>query len=204
MNKKIQNHFKSVDLKLHGVIDKDMETVTLESKEKKPGEYFSALCRTIIGQQLSGKAARSIHSKVLENFKGKTITPKKVIEFTDHQLRAMGMSYAKARALRDLSEKVISKEVSFKNTHTREPIELRNMLLTVKGVGPWTVDMFLMFTIGLEDVFSYNDLGLQKGVQKLYKLKSKPDEKKMKEVSEKWSPYRTYAALLLWHHIDNQ
>ena len=202
MKRKILDHFKESDPRLFNVIDKEMRIFSLDSKEKTPSELFQALCRSIVGQQLSGKAAQSIHKRFLTLFPRNNVTPKKLIEFTEHDLRNVGMSYGKARALRDHAQKVLDKSVVYKDITKKTDEEIKDMLLQIKGVGPWTCEMFLMFSLGREDIFSPKDLGLQKGIQKVYKLKERPDEVKAEKLSKKWAPYRTYASIILWHHID--
>lgn len=204
MKKRILDHFKSVDPKLFKVIDTDIKGFSLDTKKKAPKEYFVSLCKSIVGQQLSGKAANSIYLRFEDMFPKKKVSAELISKFTEHQLRNVGMSYAKARALRDYADKYLKKEVHFRNLQKRESGEIQKMLLQIKGVGPWTTEMFLMFSLGREDIFSPKDLGLQKGVQKIYKLKERPDEKKMENLSKKWSPYRTYASIVLWHSVDNQ
>lgn len=203
MRKKILDHFKAVDLKLFKAIDSDIKGFSLDTKKKTPKEYFTSLCKSIVGQQLSGKAAKSIYLRFEDLFPQKKITAKHLSTFTEHELRNVGMSYAKARALLDYADKYLVGDVHFRNIDKRDSEEIQEMLLQIKGVGPWTTEMFLMFSLGREDVFSPKDLGLQKGVQKIYNLKIKPDEKKLEQISKKWSPYRTYASVILWHNVDN-
>ena len=202
MRKKIIDHFKKSDPKLFRAIDKDIRLFSVNSKEKNETEYFQSLCRTIVGQQLSGKAATSIHNKFLELFSRKYVTPRKLLKFSEHDLRNVGMSYSKARALLDHADKVLRQEVRYKDIHSKTDEEIKEMLLQIKGVGPWTCEMFLMFSLAREDVFSKNDLGLQKGIQKIYNMNRKPSESEAEDISKKWAPYRTYASIILWHAVD--
>ena len=204
MRKKILDHFEKVDKKLFKAADTEVKKFLLDGAKKTSNEYFVSLCKSIVSQQLSGKAARSIYLRFEALFPKKKVNPKKLIKFTEHQLRAVGMSYGKARALLSVAEHVLNKKVSFLNIHTRDENEIREMLIQIYGVGPWTIEMFLMFSIGREDIFSTKDLGLQKGIQKIYNLKDRPDERKMERLSKKWSPYRTYASIILWNCVDNQ
>lgn len=204
MKKKILNHFENIDKRLFDAIDFEIKKVSLDSREKTSNEYFVSLCKSVVSQQLSNKAARSIYLRFEALFPKNIVSPKKLRGFTEHKLRLVGMSYGKARALRDLADKVLKKKVSFSRIHKRDDDEITDMLLQIHGVGPWTVEMFLMFSLGREDIFSNKDLGLQKGIQKIYRLKKRPDESKMKKLSKKWSPYRTYASLILWHSVDNR
>jgi len=204
MRKKILSHFKKVDEKLFKAIGEGVRGRSIDNSEKTPNEYFVSLCKSIVGQQLSGKAARSIYLRFEALFPRKNITPKKLLTFTEHELRAAGMSYGKAKALRSVAEHVLNKKVSFSKINIRDDNEIRSMLIQIHGVGPWTIEMFLMFSIGREDIFSTKDLGLQKGIQKIYNLKERPSEEQMEKLSKKWSPYRTYAALILWNVVDSK
>ncbi|MCH8050093.1 DNA-3-methyladenine glycosylase 2 family protein [Patescibacteria group bacterium] len=203
MKECVLKHFEKVDKKLFEAVSPEMKRVTLDNAKKTPNEYFISLCRSIVGQQLSRKAARTIYLRFKALFPKNTISPKKLLKFTEHDLRGVGMSYGKARALRDLADKILEKKISFACIHEYDNEKIEDMLLQIHGVGPWTVEMFMMFSLGREDIFSTKDLGLQKGVRKIYNLKSKPDEKKMEKISKKWSPYQTYAALILWNSVDN-
>lgn len=204
MRKKILDHFEKVDKKLFTAIDAEVKKFLLSGAKKTSNEYFVSLCKSIVGQQLSGKAARSIYFRFEALFPKKKVTTKKLIKFTEHKLRGVGMSYGKAKALRSVADNVLNKKVSFSKIHTRDDNEIRSMLIQIHGVGPWTIEMFLMFSIGREDIFSTKDLGLQKGIQKIYNLKERPSEEQMERLSKKWSPYRTYASIILWNSVDNQ
>ncbi len=202
MKQKVIAHFRRVDPKLFAAIDADIRLFSVNTKEKTPAQLFQSLCRSIVGQQLSGKVARSIYDRFEGLFPRKYVSPKKLIEFSEHDLRGVGMSYAKARALLDHAEKVLEKKITYHNIHKKTDDEVKDMLLQVKGVGPWTCEMFLMFSLAREDIFSPKDLGLQKGIQKIYSLKRKPTEQEAERIANKWSPYRTYAAMILWHTVD--
>lgn len=204
MRKKVIEHFKVKDPKLFRAIDSDIKGFSLDTRKKTPKEYFISLCKGIVGQQLSGKAADSIYMRFEDMFPQKKVTAEGISRRTEHELRGVGMSYAKARALLDYADKYLKKEIHFRNVHNRTNEEIQEMLLSIKGVGPWTTEMFLMFALGREDVFSPKDLGLQKGIQKVYSMRTRPDEKKVEQLSKKWSPYRTYASIVLWHAVDNQ
>jgi len=204
MKKKILGHLEKVDKKLFNAIDAEVKKFLLPGAKKTSNEYFVSLCKSIVGQQLSGKAAQSIYLRFEALFQKKKVTPIKLIKFSEHQLRAVGMSYGKAKALRSVADHILNKKVSFLKIHTRDENEIRDMLIQIHGVGPWTIEMFLMFSLGREDIFSTKDLGLQKGIQKIYNLKERPSEEQMERLSKKWSPYRTYASIILWNSVDNQ
>ena len=117
-------------------------------------------------------------------------------------LRGIGMSWSKVRFLRDLSRKIEVKELILAKLTGATEAEIMETLTKVKGIGPWTVEMFLMFTLGRPDVFSYGDLGLRRAIQKLYGLRSEPSPRTMKRITEVWRPYRTTASRLLWAYLD--
>jgi DNA-3-methyladenine glycosylase II len=120
------------------------------------------------------------------------------------ELRGAGLSFQKISYLKDLSERVISKEVELTKFGELPSEQIAEELIKVKGIGQWTAEMFLMFSLGRPDVFSFGDLGLQNAIMKSYKLKKKPVVKKMDKLSKKWSPFRTYAAIILWRSLDNE
>jgi len=169
---------------------------------KHPRTYFESLCRTIIGQQLSTTVADVIYTRFVALFHKKAITPKAVLNLSDEKLRGIGMSGAKVRFVKDLATKVLSKDIDLAALTTMGEPEVIATLTTIKGVGPWTAEMFLMFTLGREDVFSFGDLGLKRAIQTLYKLRSEPTTPYMQRISKRWSPFRTYAALALWEFKD--
>jgi len=112
------------------------------------------------------------------------------------------LSWSKVSYIKDLAQKTKDRQVSFKNLHQLDNQVVINTLTQIKGIGPWTAEMFLMFTLGREDIFSYGDLGLKKGLQKLYKLKT-VTPKKAHQITKIWSPYKSYGSLALWHYQDN-
>jgi DNA-3-methyladenine glycosylase II len=164
-------------------------------------DYFRALVETIIGQQLSGKAADTITARFNKLFpKGKYI-PADVLKIPDAQIRGVGISYAKIKYIKDLAQKTQDKILDFETIHKMPDAEVVAHLTQVKGIGPWSAEMFMMFTLKREDVFSLGDLGLKNAIIKLYKLR-KPTPKKMLKISQKWAPYRTWAARYLWMSLD--
>lgn len=201
MVKKAQvlDHFKKHDPILFSVID----TVPFEPVSVSvPSSYFVNLCRTIIGQQLSTKVADVIFSRFEKLYTGSTLTPGVLLHIPSDTLRSIGMSGAKVRFVQDMAQKVLQGEVNLSRLSDMSDSEVKESLTKIKGVGPWTVEMFCMFTLGREDVFSFGDLGLKRAIQKLYALKKEPSEKTMVRLSDVWRPYRTYAAFALWAYLD--
>ena len=169
------------------------------------GNPFPSLARAIIGQQLSVKAAQSIYNKVLLSFKSKVFpSPKKLLAMPKSKLRKAGLSNSKVEYLRNLANFVISHAKEFRNLDKMSDQEIIDLLVQVKGVGVWTAEMFLMFCMGREDVFSYGDYGLKVAMRKIYRLRKIPSVKRAKQISDKWKPYRTHASLYLWQSLNNQ
>jgi DNA-3-methyladenine glycosylase II len=163
------------------------------------------LCASIMSQQLSTKVAQVIHRRFLELYNGEP-TPQQILATPFDKLRGIGLSNAKTQYVLNVAQFAIDHELTdkkLKKMHDEEVIEL---LTQIKGVGKWTVEMLLMFTLGREDVFSADDYGIQVAMKKIYKLDDS-NKKELKEnmtrISKKWSPYRTYACLHLWQYKDN-
>jgi DNA-3-methyladenine glycosylase II len=195
-----RNHLIKSDSVLGAVIDK----FKLPRRELR-GQPFHSLARSIIGQQLSVKAAQSIYNKVLGLFGGKVFpNPKKLLAMPKARLRKAGLSNAKVEYLRNLAKFVSAHTKEFKNLGKMADQEIIDLLVKIKGVGIWTAEMFLMFCMGREDIFSYGDLGLRNAMKKIYKLRKMPSPKRAKEISDKWKPFRTHASLYLWQSLDNE
>ena len=200
MHKKIKDHFKKVDPILHSVLNEigDLE----EWEVRNSDDYFKSLCGEIIGQQLSGKAADTIYARFEKLFNGKRITPKNVLKLPDQKLRNAGMAWSKVRFIKDLAQKVLERDLQLDKLDKLSDELVITELMKVKGIGPWTAEMFLMFSLGREDIFSHGDLGLRKAIKKLYKFKKNPTKKQIEKIVEKWRPYRTYACRILWRSLE--
>lgn len=198
--KHIINHFKKNDPVLHSAILKfeSLDFLVLT----KSDDYFRSLCREIIGQQLAGAAADKIFGRFENLFTKKVITPEKLLQIPDQKIRDAGTSWAKVRYLKDLATKVKNCEVNLKKLDEMKNELVQEKLGKIKGVGPWTSEMFLMFSLAREDIFSHGDLGLKKAIMKLYKFKREPSKKQVEKIVVKWSPYKTYACLILWKSHD--
>jgi DNA-3-methyladenine glycosylase II len=163
------------------------------------------LCYSIMSQQLSTKVADVIRARFNDLFPGKKIRPQEVLDLPFDQLRSIGLSNSKTHYIRNVCEFFIAEKLTDNKLHNMTSEEVLDKLIQIKGVGRWTVEMLLMFTLGFEDVFAVDDLGIQQAMTRLYKLDS-TDPKKMKadmiRLSAKWSPYRTYACLHLWKWKD--
>ena len=199
MFKKAVLHFKKNDPILHKVSLK----ITPFELEIHPNPFLR-LTRSIIGQQLSVKAAATIFGRLEYLFEKNEIKPEGLLKISDEKMRAAGISYQKISYLKDLSKKVIDNEVEFSKFPELSEDVIIEELVKIKGVGRWTAEMFLMFSLGKPDVFSFGDLGLQNAIKKSYELKQKPTLKQMEKLSKKWAPFRTYAAMILWRSLANE
>jgi len=195
----IRDHFRRHDPILFTLFD----TVTLETlPARHPNEFFVSLCREIIGQQLSGRVADVIYERFIRLFPRRRASARAVLAVGDDALRETGMSWSKVRFIRDLATKAHAKEIDLSALTRLPDQEVIAYLTKIKGVGPWTAEMFLIFTLGRADVFSYGDLGLRRAIQTLYKFRREPSRAKMEKIVRKWKPYRTYGARVLWGYLD--
>jgi DNA-3-methyladenine glycosylase II len=164
------------------------------------------LIRSIMSQQLSTKVAQVIYNRFLDLYKGKEPKPQQVLDTADTTLRAIGLSNAKVSYVKNVAAFCIEHKITDKKLLALSNDEIISLLTQIKGVGKWTVEMLLMFTLGREDVFSIDDWGIQKAMMKLYQLEAlekKELREKLLKISDKWKPYRTYACLHLWAWKDN-
>lgn len=166
------------------------------------GTHFDALVRAIVYQQLSGKAAATIHGRVKALF-SETITLPAQIFAADHDvLRGAGLSNQKARYLRNLAEHTLDESLPTESLHELEDEEIIDALTQVKGIGRWSAQMFLMFRLGRLDVLPDLDLGVQKGIQVAYRMRKLPRPQKVLETGAKWAPYRTIGSWYMWRVLE--
>lgn len=166
---------------------------------------FQSLVRAIIYQQLSGKAAASILKKMLAAIPHRTFpTPEQILKAPTDTLRAAGVSKQKIMYLKDLAEKFVSGYINPKEFPEMSDEEIRKHLIAVKGIGPWTADMFLMFSLNRPDVLPTGDLGIQRGMKLLFGLRKMPSPVQMEKLARAWCPYRTYACGYLWRMQDTR
>jgi DNA-3-methyladenine glycosylase II len=174
-----------------------------QKQRGRPEDGYGALVRTIVGQQLSTKAARSIYGKLTAHFDGETPSPKGILSAKEGDLRSCGLSRPKISYLRDLAERTIEGGMSFEEMPDMDDEEVIARLTAVKGLGRWSADMFLMFHLRRPDVMPVGDLGIRRAVEKAYALPEMPDAKSLEALSEPWRPQRTLASLYLWESLDN-
>ncbi|MEO6314928.1 MAG: DNA-3-methyladenine glycosylase 2 family protein [Chitinophagaceae bacterium] len=181
----------------------------LEGKDpfalKQRKKVYLHLCASIMGQQLSVKVAAVIWKRFLALY-DKQPTPTQIVETDFATLRAIGLSNAKVNYVQNVARFAIEKGMEWKQLQKMSNEEITEYLVQIKGVGRWTTEMLLMFSLGREDVFAVDDLGIQQAMTKLYKLDNS-NKKQLREdmlrISKKWIPYRTYACLHLWNWKDN-
>ncbi len=165
-------------------------------------DYFQGLVGDIIGQQLSGHVADVIENRLKEKIKGR-MTPDKILNLKEDDIRNCGMAWSKVRAIKDLALKTKRGELKVKILDKLLDSEVRKELIAVKGIGPWTADMFLMFKLGRADIFPVEDLGIKKGFEKV--TGKKWDKVKSAKFAERhWAPYRTVASWYLWRSLENR
>jgi DNA-3-methyladenine glycosylase II len=196
----IKKHFAKTDAKILAVL----ETIDLNEwfEKRESDDHFYNLTRNIIYQQLAGSAASAIFTRFTKLVGGK-VKPDQVLMFEDQAFRDVGLSWAKAKYIKDLATKVVSQEVVLTNLENMENEEVVTELTKVKGIGRWTAEMFLLFTLRRENIFSHGDLGLKNGLIKLYGLKN-PTAKQINKIVNKWTPFESYGSIALWHHLDNR
>ena len=169
-------------------------------------EYFARLVRAIVGQQISTTAATSIYNRFAAlPGKGKRLTPRAVMQLTDEQIRGAGFSGGKLLSVRDLAQRAIDGRLDLAHLQTLPDEEIVEQLVAVRGIGRWTAEMFLMFSLGRPDVLAADDLGVQVGIQRLYDLPERPKPLQVKALAaeNRWHPYATEACLQLWESLKN-
>lgn len=173
--------------------------------EFKPhGDHYKQLLGSIIGQQLSVKAASSIRARVFDNFGGKP-TPKQLLSADNDALRKLGLSRAKVTYVKDLALHIASGRLNMAHVSTLPDEELIRQLVAVRGIGEWSAHMFMIFGLGRLNVLPVGDLGVRRAAMNLYSLRQLPDPETLAKMSKRgrWEPYNSVAALYLWKSLDN-
>src|SRR3954451_14754750 len=175
----------------------------LERRGRRPGDAYGALLRSIVGQQLSTKAARTIFERLTDLFGGNGPTPRQLLEADPEEVRAAGLSRPKVAYLRDLAEHVEDGELDLEQLAELPDDEVIAQLTAIKGLGVWTAHMFLIFHLGRPDVLPVGDLGIRRAAQIAYGLDDLPEPAELEGLAEAWRPYRSLACLYLWRSLDN-
>ena len=191
-------HFLANDVLIYKLLSK---FGPIELKKKR--HYFLNLTSSIIGQQLSVQSARAINNKFKAHFND-IITAERIAKCKFETLRSLGLSNAKAKYVKNLADKVLSKELKIDRISSKTNDEIMEELTKVKGIGPWTVHMFLMFVLGRKNILAVGDLGIKKAIMLTYNLKNLPTGEEVLKTSEKnnWAPYNSYVCMILWNSID--
>jgi DNA-3-methyladenine glycosylase II len=179
----------------------DLATRLARRAERRPADAYGALLRTIVGQQLSTKAARTIHGRVLELFGGATPSPEQLLEASEEDLRGAGLSGRKVTYIRDLAEHVLSGELELDRLGELSDEQAIEEIVAVRGLGRWSAEMFLIFHLERPDVLSGGDLGIRKAIQVGWELEQMPSPEAVLEIGEPWRPHRSLASLYLWESL---
>jgi DNA-3-methyladenine glycosylase II len=164
---------------------------------------FSALVRTITSQQLSTKAAATIHRRILDLMPGGVATPEAIEKTADEALRSAGLSRQKIAYVRDLAKHASNGELPLHSLNALGDEDVITAITKVKGLGRWSAEMFLMFRLHRADVLPVDDLGIVVAVQRLYGLRKRPKADRLRKIAEPWRPYRTVACWYLWRSLEN-
>ena len=196
-------HLSVVDPVMAAIVDR-VGPLDLEARTRgRPEDAYGALVRSITGQQLSVKAARTIYLRLADLYGGRTPAPDELIATDPDDLRAAGLSYAKAAYLRDLAERVQDGRLELDRFPEMDDRAVSAELTAVKGVGQWTADMFMMFHLGRKDVLPVGDLGIRNAVKAEYRLRKLPSPDRLRRLARPWRPYRTLGCIYLWESLDN-
>jgi len=180
----------------HGQLD-------VEARRRgRPADAYGALVRSILGQQLSTKAARAIYERLTALFGGRTPSPQELLSADPETVRAVGLSRPKVGYLRDLATRVLDGELELDRLSELSDEEVSAQLIAVKGLGQWTADMFLLFHLGRPDVLPVGDLGVRRAAERAYGLPGLPSPDELTALAEPWRPYRSLASLYLWRSLD--
>lgn len=189
------------DPKLAVAIDRVGPCTLLPRRE---GTHFGHLARAIVYQQLSGSAAATIHGRFLEALGASDGHPEPaaVLAASDDLLRGCGLSVAKLRAIRDLAAHVADDRLPLGHIDTLSDAAVIDALVAVRGIGPWTAQMFLMFRLGRPDVLPVLDLGVRKGAQRIYRTRALPDAARLEKLARNWRPWASVASWYCWRVLD--
>lgn len=201
ISREIENgilHIYKNDASLARIID-----ISSRCNLKPRRNHYLTFLRSIINQQLSAKAGSSIYKRFLEYFNNKP-DPEKIIDTPDTDLRKIGLSRAKVMYIKDFSERILNGSIHFRGLGRKSDSEIMDVFTSVKGIGEWTVQMFLIFSLGRLNILPLKDQGIKRGAMIVYNLKKLPDEKKLHRISEKnnWAPYKSIASWYLWMVLE--
>ncbi len=195
-------HFKRVDPRFYKATKAHHSSLPTElAKKKSSTQLFAALVSIVVSQQLGTRAADAIFVRVKKAC-GSRLTPESVLRVRPTSLRKAGLSGAKIKTIKEIAKAVKNKKINLLRLKNIPEIEATEHLMQIWGLGPWSVEMFLMFSLGRGDIFSAGDLGLARSIEAIYGLPKNSPRPSLLAIAEKWSPHRTYACLLLWRTRD--
>lgn len=197
INEKVLKHLRK-DLIMKKLID------SLElTPWRNSGDLFLDLANVIISQQLSERVGDTIFVRFKQTFNGEKITPKNVLKIPDEKIRQTGISRMKVSYIKNVAKAIVNKEISLEQLITSSDEQVVELLTKIKGIGRWSAEMILMFSLQRMDVFSVSDLGLCTAIARLYGV-DKKDKKKIEKIALCWRPYRTIACRYLWKFLENK
>ena len=196
--KSILQHFDEKDAVMAGLIRR-----VGPFRLNRNRNYFQVLCKAIVGQQISTKAAESINRRFQNHFPRNRPTPKKVQELAEQKLREVGLSGQKVKYMKDLSEKFIDRTIRPHSMAYQDNEEIIRQLIGVYGIGRWTAEMFLIFSLGRMDVLPVGDLGLRAGVKLIYNMRGMPSPDRVRVLGRKWQPFATVGTWYIWRILDD-
>jgi DNA-3-methyladenine glycosylase II len=198
-------HLRAADPVLARIIDRYGPDGLSQRREGGQPEHYGALVRSIVGQQLSTKAAAAIYRRLADRFGGRAPTPEEVLADDPEELRAAaGLSRAKVSFLRSLAEHSLDGSLELDKLDQLTDEQVITELTAVKGIGVWSAHMFLMFHLERPDVLAVGDLGIRKSMMLAYGLEDLPAPGAMEAIAEPWRPYRTLACRYLWRALENE
>jgi DNA-3-methyladenine glycosylase II len=196
-------HLRAADPVLRGIIDEIGVDSLGDRRMGRPRDHYGALVRTIVGQQLSTRAARAIYERLTARYGGRAPTPEEILADDPDALRtAAGLSYAKVRYLRSLAEHALDGSLQLDRLGGLSDEEVIAELTAVSGIGLWSAHIFLMFHLQRPDVLPVGDLGIRKAIQRAYGLPELPGPAEMERIAQPWRPHRSVASLFLWRLLS--
>jgi DNA-3-methyladenine glycosylase II len=200
---KADEHLRSVDHVMRGLIDDGGPIHPERDRRGSRPDPYEALARAIVGQQLSTKAARSIWERLVGTLGGRLPPPAELLAVDSETIRSAGLSRAKVAFITDLAERIDDGRLDVGALGGLSDEDVIAALTEIKGVGPWTAEMFLIFHLGRQDVLSTGDLGIRRAAQIAYGLDDLPGPHDLERIAEPWRPHRTLGCLYLWRSLDN-
>jgi DNA-3-methyladenine glycosylase II len=183
-----------------GALIKEIGACELEQTRRV--DRFAMTVRSIVAQQLSAKAAMTIHDRLVEAVGASSVTPDAVLALEAERMRACGLSWAKVASVRDLATKVLDRSLALESLDRLDDDAVIEALTTVKGIGRWSAEMFLIFRLGRPDILPVGDVGVQRAMRRLYGLRKHPSPARMTALARPWRPYRSIACWYLWRSLD--